>query len=221
MITYDRNTDYWNNIFKKESGKQITSKSVGNDDVDYGLDWLCENTHSVLDFGCGSGVWLLKCLMRGTKEHIGIDISKEAIRVARENQKMTNKGKFTFTVGGVEALKSLLDNSVDGAVLSNTIDNLVPSDTIKVLEEIKRIIKLNGRILIKLNPLLTDKQIKDWDVKIIKDNFLDDGLFLWNQTTEEWEKLFCSFFSVVSYKDVYYPQYEQYNRLFLLCNDKK
>lgn len=50
---------------------------------------------------------------------------------------------------------------------------------------------------------------------------LDDGLYLWNQTAEEWRGLLENYFSVVEYKEIYYPEYDQYNRLFLLCNDKK
>ena len=41
----------------------------------------------------------------------------------------------------------------------------------------------------KLNPFLTDDQINEWNIKIIENNFLDDGLYLWNQSTEEWTKL--------------------------------
>lgn len=220
MLTYERNTNYWDEVFKKNNGGKITTKSIGHDDVDIGLDWLCQGSISILDFGCGNGVWLYKCLVRGTKEHIGIDISQEGIRVAKEIYKAMGNGKFTFNVGGVEALKSVTDKSVDGIVLSNIIDNLMPADTIKVLDEIKRILKPQGKILVKLNPFLTEKQIEDWNIRVIEGNFLDDGLFLWNQTTEEWERLFSNYFNIKSYKDIYYPEHEQYNRLFLLCNDK-
>ena len=221
MLTYERNINYWNDVFSKADINSITSKSIGHDDLDKALDWLCEDSDSILDFGCGSGAWLFKCHLRGTKFHRGIDISKEGIEVARKIQKESEKENFTFTVGGVETLESIPENSFDGVILSNIIDNLIPSDTIKALAEVKRILKIDGKVLIKLNPFLTDEQIKEWDIKIIEKNFLDDGLFLWNQTTEEWTKLLKSYFSIVKYKDIYYPEHEQYNRLFLLCNDKK
>ena len=205
----------------KEHGNRIISKSIGHNDLDYGSDWLCQDSNTVLDFGCGNGAWLFKCFIRGTKNHIGIDISQEGIRVAKEIQKATEEGNFIFTVGGIEALEAISDNSVDSVVLSNIIDNLIPSDTIRVLTDIRRILKVHGKILIKLNPFLASKQIEDWGIKIIEGNFLDDGLFLWNQTTEEWEKLLQDYFSIFSYKEIYYPEYEQYNRLFLLFNDIK
>lgn len=37
---------------------------------------------------------------------------------------------------------------------------------------------------------------------IIEGNFLDNGLFLWNQTTAEWESLFENYFTIKSYKDI-------------------
>ncbi|WP_200773616.1 hypothetical protein [Tepidimicrobium xylanilyticum] len=63
-------------------------------------------------------------------------------------------------------------------VLSNIIDNLIPSDAVKALKEIKRILKVNSKVLLKLNPFLTDNQINEWNIKAIEDNLLDDGLFL-------------------------------------------
>ncbi|MCF6464805.1 class I SAM-dependent methyltransferase [Clostridium sp. Cult2] len=221
MITYYRNTKYWNNVFSKADVSPITSKGIGHGDLDKALDWLCQDSNSILDFGCGNGVWLFKCYLRGTKVHRGIDIAEEGIKIAREIQKVSKKENFIFTVGGVETLESIPNDSFDGVILSNIIDNLIPSDAIKALSEVKRILKIDGKVLIKLNPFLTDEQIKEWDIKIIEKNFLDDGLFLWNQTTEEWTKLLGSYFSIVKYKDIYYPEHEQYNRLFLLCNDKK
>ncbi|HHT66355.1 MAG: class I SAM-dependent methyltransferase [Caldicoprobacterales bacterium] len=221
MLTYHKNKSYWNEVFKNYHGRAIKTKSIGHEDVDNALDWLCEDSVSILDFGCGNGVWLFKCLLRGTKKHFGIDLSHEGIRVANETYKRMGKGEFIFAAGGVEALESVSGDSIDGVILSNIIDNLIPADTVKVLSEIKRILKARGKVLIKLNPFLTDKQIKDWKIKAIEGNFLDDGLFLWNQTTEEWTELLEKYFRIVMKKDIYYPEHEQYNRLFLLCNDNK
>lgn len=133
-----------------------------------------------------NGTLLFKCALRGTENHRGIDISKEAILVAKEIQIEGKTGNFDFTVGEVEALSTISDSSFDAIILSNVIDNLIPSDAIKVLSESKRILRKQGKILIKLNPYITEEQILEWDIKIIEDNFLDDGLFLWNQTSEEW-----------------------------------
>jgi len=56
MLTYDRNTNYWDDVFRKEEGGKITTKSIGHEDVDRALDWLCQGSDTILDFGCGNGV---------------------------------------------------------------------------------------------------------------------------------------------------------------------
>ncbi|MGI6571569.1 MAG: hypothetical protein ACOX27_11180 [Caldicoprobacterales bacterium] len=90
-----------------------------------------------------------------------------------------------------------------------------------MLTEVKHILKIGGKVLVKLNPFLTDSKINEWNIRIIEINFSDDGLYLWNQSTEEWTKLLESYFRIVEYKEIYFPEFDQYNRLFLLCNDKK
>lgn len=70
--------------------------------------------------------------------------------------------------------------------------------------------------MVKLNPFLTDNQIKEWNIKIIEKNFLDDGLYLWNQSTEEWTELLENYFSILEHKEIYFPGHDQYNRLFLM-----
>jgi len=223
MADYKRIAEHWNEVFGKTETGQIKTTDVGHDDLNKALDWLCFNSESIIDFGCGIGVMLFKCCLRGTKIHKGIDISDKGIRVAMELQRINNFEGFTFTAGGVEELDKIVDDSFDGAILANIIDNLFPEDAVKVLAEIKRILRTGGKILLKLNPYLTYEKIKEWNIKIIDfdKNMLDDGLYLWNQTAEEWRGLLENYFSVVEYKEIYYPEYDQYNRLFLLCNDKK
>lgn len=221
MLTYEKIKRYWDNIFKEEKNINLISMSTGNKDLDDALDWLCEDSRTIFDYGCGNGLLLIKCYLRGTENHIGIDISSEGIKAARKIQDQLEGGCFTFITGGVEELEKIPSDFADGVILSNIIDNLIPSDAIKALKETKRILKANGKVLLKLNPFLTDDQINEWNIKVIEGNLLDDGLFLWNQTTEEWEKLLSQYFKIVSYKEIYYPEYDQYNRLFLLYNDNE
>ena len=221
MITYNRIAEYWDNVFGKTETGPVKTPDIGHDDLNRALDWLCDNSDSILDFGCGNGIFLFKCCMRGTKTHRGIDISGEAIRVAREIQKLSGIEGFAYSTGGVEKLKTISDNSFDGVILSNIIDNLYPADAIKVLAEAKRILRTGGKLLVKLNPYLTDEKIREWNIRVIENNFLDDGLYLWNQTTGEWTGLLKDYFSIAEYKEIYYPEHDQYNRLFLLRNEKK
>lgn len=100
----------------------------------------------------------------------------------------------------MEKLEATVDQAFDGIILSNIIDNLLPQDTIIVLTETRRILKPGGKVLVKLNPYLTDNQIMGWNIKIIEKNFLDDRLYLWNQSTEEWTELLEKYFSILNTK---------------------
>lgn len=95
-------------------------------------------------------------------------------------------------------------------------DNLYPDDAISVLEEIKRILKKNGKLLVKLNPFISDEQIEEYGIKKISGNLLDDGMILWNNTNEEWEDILGAGYSISDYVEIYYEEYGQINRMYLL-----
>lgn len=95
-------------------------------------------------------------------------------------------------------------------------DNLYPDDAISVLEEIKRILKKNGKLLVKLNPFISDEQIEEYGIKKISGNLLDDGMILWNNTNEEWEDILGARYSISDYVEIYYEEYGQINRMYLL-----
>ena len=213
---YEKCIELWDDIFSKEQSVLPKKKETGNVEFDKGLEWLTVNASSVLDFGCGNGTMLFLCNKYGTGTHVGIDLSSQAIRSAMEKSKMAENGDFEFICGGIEALKRIEDESMDSAVLSNIIDNLYPDDAIRVLEEIKRILKEEGKLLVKLNPFITDKQINEYGIKTISGNLLDDGMILWNNTDKEWDKILVSMYSINSYKEIYYEEYDQFNRMYLL-----
>lgn len=217
---YDRCIEKWNAIFAKEKPGAPIEASTGNEVFDQGLQWLCSGSEAVLDFGCGDGTLLFKCALYGTKAHIGIDLSDQGIEKANSKQIQMPGGEFRFICGGVEKMKDISANSVDAVILSNIIDNLFPEDAAMLLSEVQRILKVNGKVLVKLNPYITAEQVKEWDIKIIKDNLLDDGLILWNNTTEQWEEFLAGYFGVHKYQEIYFPKYQQTNRMFLLEKTK-
>jgi len=93
---------------------------------------------------------------------------------------------------------------------------LYPDDAEVLMNEVERVLKENGKVLVKVNPYVTTEQISEWNIKVVKDNLLDDGLILWNNTTDEWIKFFERKFDIRQYEEIYYPEYEQYNRMFWL-----
>lgn len=215
-MDYEQIKNHWDEIFEKESATTIQTKSSGHLELDKALDWLCDGSRSVLDFGCGNGTSLYKCALRGTKRHLGIDISDFGIELATEQKIATTEAKFNFICGSIEELKHIEPCSFDSILLFNIVDNLKPEDAVTLMEEIHRIVKPHGKVLIKLNPYININQIKEWNLKVIQGDLLDTGLFLWNQTTKQWKSFFRPYFNVAKFKDIYYKEYDQSNRVFLL-----
>ncbi|HAH96773.1 MAG TPA: class I SAM-dependent methyltransferase [Firmicutes bacterium] len=213
---YDRCTEKWNTIFAKEKPEAPVEASTGNELFDQGLQWVCAGSETVLDFGCGDGTILFKCALHGTKGHIGIDLSDKGIEKANSKKTQMPCGDFRFICGGIEKLRDINANGVDAAILSNIVDNLYPEDAAMLLHEMQRVLRVNGKVLVKLNPYITAEQIKEWDIKVIKDNLLDDGLILWNNTTAQWKEFLAGYFRLHEYQEIYFPKYQQTNRMFLL-----
>lgn len=211
---YRRCLDHWNAVFAAEDPIPPRSPDTGNAGLDRGLDWLCENAQRVLDFGCGNGVLLLLCALRGAKALWGIDLSPAALTNAR--------GRFdragisvTLLEGGVEALEQLASDSFDAVLLSNILDNLYPEDAMELLAQCRRLLRPGGRILIKLNPWLSPEQIRDWNIQVLEENLLDDGLLLWNNTDGQWRALIARHFSIHQVQQLDFPEFDQTNRLIL------
>lgn len=216
-FNYDRCRKVWDEVFAKENKVRVPEDAtIGNSEIDAGLDWLCQGTDSILDFGCGNGSLLFYCALRGTRRHLGIDLSEEGIKLANRRKEKMTQGEFEFRVGDVSAIATIEGCGVDAVILSNIVDNLVPGDAVKLLEQVYRVLRAGGKALIKLNPFLEQEQIQEWGIKVIEGNLLDDGLLLWNQTTEEWTILLEQYFDIRKYLDVYYEQHKQFNRLFLV-----
>lgn len=213
---YAKCIGFWNEVFALEVPVFPKAAKTGIEEFDAGIAWLADGSESVVDFGCGNGTLLFICRNFGTKTHIGIDLSEQAIKSAVERSRAVQNENFSFINGGTEQLKRIADNSVDAAILSNILDNLYPDDAVSALDEIHRLLKSGGKLLVKLNPFLSEKQIKEWNIKTIEGNLLDDGLLLWNNTDAEWERLFKEKFSTVAKKEIYYKEAEQINRMYLL-----
>lgn len=211
---------YWDSIFTKGTTDAPETGKLGIEALDRAIEWLAENTTSVVDFGCGNGSLLFQCAYAGTKTHIGIDLSQVAISKARERADKMQTGEFNFLAGGIEALENLEPDSADAFILSNILDNLYPKDAELLLAEMNRILKKGGKGLIKLNPFVTEEQIAEWNIKIIQDNVLDDGLILLNNTTEQWEEIIAAHFKIIKYTEIEYPKQQQINRVFLVANNK-
>ncbi len=101
----------------------------------------------VLDLGCGAGVdTILAAMMTGPEgSAVGVDIVPEMIARAETNLKATGIENAFFRNASGEALP--FDNNSFDVVISNGAINLIP-DKEKVLCEIKRVLKPEGRLMV-------------------------------------------------------------------------
>ena len=98
----------------------------------------------VLDIGCSYG-WFEKFASKKTNEIVAVDLCEEGLEIARKNVKEKN---VKFEKGSALDLKKYPENYFDVAVMFDVIEHIPKNTEKKALEEIKRVLKKNGKLLL-------------------------------------------------------------------------
>lgn len=224
MNTYRDTISFWNNIFIKQEPNSHMDSIKMQIDLENAIYWLINESKTILDYGCGSGTMLLKCAShKNITKCLGIDISQKAVELGKETAKLNNlENKTEFYCGEKSALEKIPENSFDGVILSNIIDNVIPEDALDILKNVSRIVIPKGKILIKLNPYLKQEQLDEYGLTLINNNLYleNEGIYLLNLTNSQWKDFIEQFFFIKDYKEIYFEKFNQYNRMFLLTNNK-
>jgi SAM-dependent methyltransferase len=227
MNNYESTIKFWDEKFGERLStdkRYDPQKAIPIIEIEEGLRWLIKEADSLVDFGCGSGNLLFKSLFLGTKKAIGIDISPKAIELANQTSKVNKMdNKTDFKVGGIELLKKIEENSIDAGASFNTIDNILPDDAILVLNEMNRILKRNGKLLIKLNDVIPQNVFEEDDYyQLISDDFYKEksGLYFWNLSDTKFKEIIFPYFEIMKYVEDPFPKTDYKNRLYYLKNKK-
>jgi len=189
---------FWDHHFHNlEAMAKAKSDIVLDTSLDECLQILGDSCEEVLDIACGNGLALIETRLIGgkIKRGLGFDSSKNAIEYANKIVTMSKIDNLRFEVGDESFLSKISDNSFDGIFCSNFLDVIPDSLTRRIIEEIKRIIRPNGLLLLKFNFYLTDDLIARLKMDLITPNcYAMNGVFRANnKTTEQWLSLFKGF----------------------------
>lgn len=145
----------------------------------------------VLDCGCASGTHSKILLNKGAKV-VGMDISEEMIKAAKEK---CNSSNASFIVGDIQKMP-FEKNSFDLIFYGLCIHYVKDLDT--VFKEAYRILKKNGKIILSTNnPALNNhKKLFINDKKYyIHENYFYEGLEEWNMLPDMKMKTYARTFS--------------------------
>ncbi len=190
--------NYWNEAFEKIEPMLLQKEDVKvSNDFDRLLKQIGDQCSRVLDIGCGWGYCLLSSKLLGKKiiDGIGVDSSEHAIRILNGTCENSSIDGIKGVIGRHDILKQYEDQSFDGVICSNLLDVIPEVTSNEVIDEIKRLIKPKGLLLLKFNFYLTDEIINRIGMKEIEANtYTINGVLRGvNYTLDEWLTKFGGF----------------------------
>lgn len=203
MKEYQAALTFWNDYFKNEKSEILQGISVGCTYLENKLkELVC--VHKVLDFGCGTGWASLYLKQIGCKDVTGVDQAANAIDIATETAKINGfTDGITFIKGNETFFDDVKSNIYDGFFSSNTFDVIPTEITNNILNQVNRICMPDAKILIMLNPYLTQELNEKIKMEqITQDSYTKNGILRCvNRTKEEWITLLEQYFIIETYDE--------------------
>jgi cyclopropane fatty-acyl-phospholipid synthase-like methyltransferase len=203
MKEYQAALTFWNDFFKKEKPEKLHGASLGCTYLEDKLKELVD-VHRVLDFGCGTGWASLYLKQIGCEDVTGVDQAANAIDIATETARINGfTDGVTFIKGDDTYFDNVKCNVYDGFFSSNTFDVIPTEVTTRILTQVKRICMPNARILIMINPYLTQELNEKIKMEqISQDSFTKNGILRCvNRTKDEWVNIFEQYFTLETYDE--------------------
>ena len=123
------------------------------------IDYLKgQQAKTVCDAGCGCGAYSLKLALNGFKV-FGFDISPVAVNLSKELLSSGNIEHGNFQVCDI-LTTGFDDNQFDAVVSRDVVDHMSLRDGIAAIRELYRIVKKGGSIIITLDQLDAEYEIK-------------------------------------------------------------
>lgn len=136
-----------------DSGKVFDNTKnyfLNQDEVKKFLDYYFNDVEvknkRILDAGCRIGDYSVGLIKKGAKLVVGVDLSKECIKIAEEKYSSNKKLKFQY--GDIQNFNKFNDSTFDIVVCIGTIFYLSPEGMKKALKEFIRVTKPGGTILV-------------------------------------------------------------------------
>lgn len=165
---YDRVLDKFFHLFELASNSIITMNAHDNiakkyykaykddkSDLEYIDKFLERCNHKILDLGCGMGHYSKYMQSKGY-EVIGVDFSKEMLKIARETTE-----NIKYIEADICELPEDIDKDFDGVLIAYVLQHLSKEETAYCLLDLKKYIIKNSNILIFLregNSVLKEKE---------------------------------------------------------------
>lgn len=186
-ISYKKQTK---NLLRKHSKTKAMSAVVGGDFTAVGkleyyllIEYGLRKDHTVIDVGCGSGRLAYELQKYLTGKYIGIDVVEDLYKYA-ENICGRSDWRF-YEAPGLQIPEK--DDFADIICFFSVFTHLLHEESYKYLEEAKRVIKPNGKIIVSFLEFMIPSH---WWIfeQVLADNRQDKVLnqFLSRDAIEAW-----------------------------------